>query len=665
MNTGNKQAIIARRVTRPGKAPLDINGNMLGDMGAKKEQAILLLEGEENPKPSEFELFTYFRPGEVIDGQPSIKEDLTDCPIPVGHITLSESEIILTDDNLSATVTLDSSHAWTLTNVPSDLTVSPIGGNGGIHTITITSRRQGPDVVLIFKNNELNETASLKVTDNAKPDYIKYPLEQRWIEVDPAYDTGGAGYNILSKNWDTAGLPGTGDLGGYNRGTYYTRRVGEYEWTLENWKMVLNPTRNYKDYIVDQPILDASNVSMTEADSARKNGCYFYNGAEVWNLITSGLGVFNVEDKDASGKNLFIKSLTMGNWDVDADGKVFTNPQAVSFWFHPQSNRILTIHRKAATSKFAAYRMYTGPFEGNQVTDKVENDSDVDTFTYRTYTVQLAILVVVSNDGTSVDDLQKIIQIENGTTFTGWEAPKDILKLTGWSIPRKEDFLQLFGMAGEDLSVNNLFRELFVSPTDEVPWIDTWEVSGTSQDTVGSRLVPCGHKLNNNLQGSVGGHYTPGIIHNFGSRAAFGTYSSPNQGYTSPTVWISLHPLPVAKNPDGSVKSYSRVTFDFMNNTVPASIQYWQRHARFCRPLTDEELGYKLWRDDANDRILVTALNQPQPAGTTELAKGLLRGMAVRWLNAAKTKVAVPLSRLLAEIEKTRNDGEHQWYGWY
>ena len=102
-----------------------------------------------------------------------------------------------------------------------------------------------------------------------------------------------------------------------------------------------------------------------------------------------------------------------------------------------------------------------------------------------------------------------------------------------------------------------------------------------------------------------------------------------------------------------------------MNNTVPASIQYWQRHARFCRPLTDEELGYKLWRDDANDRILVTALNQPQPAGTTELAKGLLRGMAVRWLNAAKTKVAVPLSRLLAEIEKTRNDGEHQWYGWY
>lgn len=662
MNTGIKQAIIAFRKTRPGGAHLDIYGNLCSESGNKK--AIALLEGEANPDPNNFEIFTYFKPHEVIDGMPSSIEDLVACPILTGHITLSEAELTLTEENPSASVSLDSSHAWRLTHLPQGLTVSPASGEAGVHTITITSKRQGTATDLIFENLTVPKTASLKIWDNLFPDYVKHPAEQRWIEVDPSYDKAGTGYNILSKDWDTDGLPSTSDLGGYNRGTYFTRRVGEYEWTLENWKMALNPTRGYKDYIVDQALLDASGVDMTESESAHKNGCYFYNGYEVWNMIARGLGVFRKEDKGRAGKNLFIKNKFMGNWDVDANGKVFHNPNAVSFTFEPQSNRILTIHRKSATSKFAAYRMYNGPHEGNQVTDSVINDANINTFSYRTQTVGLSILIVVSNDGTSVDNLQDIIQIEQGDVFTGWEPPKDKLKLTDWSIPRKEDFMQLFGMTGGDLSVNNLFKNLFVSPSDEIPWIDSWQTAAISEDTVGSRLLACGHKLNNNLAGSAGNHGSPGLIFNFGSRVAFGTYGDPNQNFLSGTIWISQTPLMVDRNENGSPKSYSSVTFDIMNGTVPQSTQYWQRHARFCRPLTDEELGYRLWRDDANDRILVTSLHEPQPSGTSELPKGLLRGMAVRWMNHDKTRISVPLSKLLSEIEKTRNDGEYRWYGW-
>jgi len=74
---------------------------------------------------------------------------------------------------------------------------------------------------------------------------------------------------------------------------------------------------------------------------------------------------------------------------------------------------------------------------------------------------------------------------------------------------------------------------------------------------------------------------------------------------------------------------------------------------------------YKLWIDEVNDSIIVTTLNNPQPENTIELEKGLLRGLAVRWLNEDKTKVLAPLSKLKAEIDKTHNDGGYGWYGWY
>jgi hypothetical protein len=46
--------------------------------------------------------------------------------------------------------------------------------------------------------------------------------------------------------------------------------------------------------------------------------------------------------------------------------------------------------------------------------------------------------------------------------------------------------------------------------------------------------------------------------------------------------------------------------------------------------LSDEELGYKLWIDEYRDKIVVTSLSESQPSNTTELEKGLLRGLAVR-----------------------------------
>lgn len=85
---------------------------------------------------------------------------------------------------------------------------------------------------------------------------------------------------------------------------------------------------------------------------------------------------------------------------------------------------------------------------------------------------------------------------------------------------------------------------------------------------------------------------------------------------------------------------------------------------RWCRPLTDMELGYRLYIDRANDRIVVKALTEDQPSDLQEVPKGTrLRGRAVRWLDLNSKEVKAPLSHIEAEIATTNEGGSAGWHG--
>lgn len=351
------------------------------------------------------------------------------------------------------------------------------------------------------------------------PPYQKEPLSSVYIRLNPSLaSVNGEGYNVLARDWDDP--RGTFSNGGENKSTYASRIIGEYEWTLENWKMCYHPTRNYKNYIVDQALLDESGIAMTEQASNELNGCYAFGGAATARLFT-GLEFYSAAD-------------------------------------------------------------------------------------------------------------QKVA-------------------LTGWKIPTIDDYCQLLGMIGSDLSPTNVMKHLFVASNDsELPWISSFNTAADSGDLLGARLIPCGHKRNTTLANG-------GKIYQFGERMAYGV-DAPLDSESEATPVICFNMAAGAK--------VGSIVFDNQPNLPQnESVKFWQRNYRFCRALTDDELGYRLWRDDMNDRIVVTSLTDAQPVNTNELEKGLLRGLTVRWMNEDKTKVIAPLSKLLEVVDKTQNGGGYDWYG--
>ena len=560
-NTGFQQAFYAARFTAKAEIPLDKDGNFCSISGAK--QAIILLEGHDNPNPTKYEVIGSFKEGDVIDGYPSMIYNTEACPLPEPEYTL--------------------------------------------------------------------------------PDYVIEPVESRYFRLNPSITSlNGEGYNVYAADWDKT--PVEFSNGGENLGTYPTRRIGEMEIMLSNWKMKYHKDRNYGSWNIDHDILDASSINMTVDECYEKNGCYTFGGSATTRLF-SGLEVYSKRYFTDNIKENLFDSSQISNFNV-IDGKVVIDPNAKSFVINLSPAVQYTMSRDTFSGTFRIYRMWGTVTEGNDIVSFVEADKgNVITSEYSSYS--LSYLFVFDTNNTTIKDLPDI-KIEIGTTATDYIENKKSLQIYGWQVPYLEDYMQLLGTIGQDLSANNIMKHLFVSPNDkELPWINSFNISDKCEDLLGSRLVPCGHKRNTTLENG-------GKIFQFGERMALGLNSDQE---IMPVIYFNMT----------AGYKVASVVYDNQNNIHQenASIKAWQRNYRFCRRLTDEELGYRLWVDEANDKILVTALTDTQPANTTELEKGLLRGLAVRWMNEDKTKVLASLSKLQAEIEKTKNDGEYNWYGFY
>ena len=187
------------------------------------------------------------------------------------------------------------------------------------------------------------------------------------------------------------------------------------------------------------------------------------------------------------------------------------------------------------------------------------------------------------------------------------------LFLKDWGLPTKEDIWQLYGQAPRttDNFYNDIKDFLFASPSDfNFGWT---QGLFKNKNISGLTLTPLGMRESN--QG--------GAIYGFGQVTSLQT-----------STWAAIETL---SDRDLSGKS------GLISN--PYSYHFTQ--ARHRRPLTDQELGYKMYIDAANDQILM--LPYDQVSILPELPKGLERGVALRYANRKAMAVVKKWSEIQVE----------------
>lgn len=182
-NTGYQQAVIAKKVSRPGNFPLDTEGNLCSDSGRK--QAALILEGEENPYPDQYDVEGIFRYGDIIDGYDTRVYNPEACPVDdtslfeVNKVSLSYP---VSKDGLGFdipdTLLVISSYQnlykdYTVTSVPSWLkaTKGTTSGNTSVLNLLINRNRDSDDErkgVIVLTQADTGNTLQINVMQDGR-----------------------------------------------------------------------------------------------------------------------------------------------------------------------------------------------------------------------------------------------------------------------------------------------------------------------------------------------------------------------------------------------------------------------------------------------------------------------------------------------------------------
>ena len=187
------------------------------------------------------------------------------------------------------------------------------------------------------------------------------------------------------------------------------------------------------------------------------------------------------------------------------------------------------------------------------------------------------------------------------------------LFLQDWGLPTKEDIWQMYGQAPRisDNLYNDIKDFLFASSSDfNFVWT---QGLFKNKNTSGLTLTPLGMRES----------YNGGAIYGFGQVTSLQT-----------SVWTSIETLS-----DRDLSGNSGL--------ISNANSYHFTQARHRRPLTDQELGYKMYIDVANDQVLM--LPYTEVSTLPELPKGLERGVALRYANRKAMKVVKKWSEIQAE----------------
>lgn len=183
-----------------------------------------------------------------------------------------------------------------------------------------------------------------------------------------------------------------------------------------------------------------------------------------------------------------------------------------------------------------------------------------------------------------------------------------------WGVPVKADFQQLFGMCGDG---------------------QEFSVRSTLSYRVGE--IPLMRKTTNAFW------ITDGNTNKYG----FNLIYSGQRAHVDDFTWWTCHDYPndcftyVVKR-GGFAIFYTTAVYPADNGTTTVMLhdypdtkrgQEWAlKPMRWCRELTDEELGYKLYVNKDRSDIVKLGLEDTPPSGYEELRKGYLRGFYVQYI---------------------------------
>lgn len=192
---------------------------------------------------------------------------------------------------------------------------------------------------------------------------------------------------------------------------------------------------------------------------------------------------------------------------------------------------------------------------------------------------------------------------------------------TGWKLPSSEDIWQLYGLAPR--KSGNIYQDiqdfLFMSPCENM--LDLRKNMMNRENTSGLTLTPLG------MRESYYGDNAK--IYGFGTLVGLRT-----SGWTR-------------------IEAISDIATSGIAPGTRSIDLYHFSQARYTRAKTDQELGYKLYIDQANDQI--TMLGHDKTSSLAELPKGLERGIALRYANRKEMKILKKWSEIQAEATQIRN----------
>lgn len=246
----------------------------------------------------------------------------------------------------------------------------------------------------------------------------------------------------------------------------------------------------------------------------------------------------------------------------------------------------------------------------------------------------------------------------NTGTFYNNSTDRD--EIEPFKIPTVGDWVQIMSMA-DDTSYQGILQFMGVKPAkvdesgaiienggDEelpYPYDHIWENNTDKWDASGLHLTPSARRYN------AGNEYGAGNFYAY--RKSVGLRAANEDGTLSPFL-VALN-INAGKNGE----AVALHTQDYGSTYHLASV-------RLCRRKTSQELGYQLYADSVNDKVIVTKWNDAAPIVNKIVLEpipiGRLRGVCVRHLNKSKTLVLASLSSLQSKVDLT-NTGGGRWYG--
>lgn len=217
-NTGYQQAVIAKKISRPGELPLDADGNLCVESG--KKQAILLLEGEQNPFPDEYEVVGFFNYGDIIDGFDTRVYNPEACPVsePETSFEVDRSTLSypVSRDGMGFDITdivyvsssMDYSYLdYDILSAPDWLTATKGSTVGTVNTLNlVVSRNRDSDAPktgnIVLKQNDTDDTLTIKVSQKGRlTDGVptEYPYVNEETVADGNYKVVQIGEQIVSE----------------------------------------------------------------------------------------------------------------------------------------------------------------------------------------------------------------------------------------------------------------------------------------------------------------------------------------------------------------------------------------------------------------------------------------------------------------------------------